>query len=452
MRFGFAAGNLMKLAHLKSFLQVMSTIGLVAQGTVDAVKTIDKRIGHKRKAAHDAGKVVKKKLIQYNKVKEKVDKVNDPEDYSPLAIHGTLTAKNEDISASTFSYHPGKYPKHTYFNKAFCSHGEITDQCGASYTQTIGKKLCVTSGCWYDEGPWLGDGVTVTGDGYYAPRIMSVDNPTDTSRSPLFPTENSPAVSLYPNNGLFIIEGTKTTYEWVNNNIHPCVLTLYDMQACQDQYTPTLEAIDGGFGDYQFRNLYGHDLVDFAGRAGATSAFASNPGHHDLTYTGVENIRANPIMFGIKEAYKFWKIRNVTQIYLQPGGRHEHTVYHKKNWLYDGRKYFVDTRKAGEAYYAIHAFQTTCLYWEAKGLVSKVISTAITNANCVVYDGVNLSMLATNRMYVKQVLPMQDYFTLDCVAGHYGTGQMQQGGPVGNPLHEVETIEEGNPEKEPGID
>jgi hypothetical protein len=349
----------------------------------------------------------KKQKIHHHKdsVEGKLKAIGDPEDNRNIAIHGKFKngPSNSEFTSSTYSYPPGKVSKNrgSRYDRTNCQHGTLTNGYGFTDSWTPGTQLFKTYGRYSDEySPYTGDNFTSLNQ---ITNIFGHNNTLGTSPVAAYPIQ------------LVEIVWQKVEYEFVNNALHPITLVLWDMQATMDQQDGTWN-VNGG------ATLYWDGIVQARDRL-----LGLKPNIAGVLLNAQMNVNSPdfvPYCTGTREAWKFWRAANATQVTLKPGMRHTHTTFHKKNWVYDSRKY-GDITVEDSTYYTIHKFQTTALLVQGRGHVVRIKNNATANAGNVTFDGGEYSMYQKVTTFMRQHVPFQDYFSLDLTAAHTGAANTQ---------------------------
>jgi len=326
---------------------------------------------------------------------------------------------NNDISYSVTKYATGRSNKKSRYDSVNCARGYITDSLGGEFIVDVGKQGFYKMPSWSDE-LFIGTGVAYTRPSEWWGFLPS--NGYVTVSGTKYPVTRQPMLQFVQGKRPWIeCQYQEMETEYVNNNLHPVTLILWDLQAKED--------LDD---DGSPITLINRGILEQG--AGNQSLFSS-------PYFEVgtkENLAFDLMSPCAKLLWKYWHLSNVVQVYLKPGERHVHTTVHRKNWTVNPEITNSDLVNVAPTFYK---FQTTETIVQTIGHVVKVKASAPQDQGLVTIDGSKLIWFTKVKTQLRQTLEKAEFYHLDNTVQHTGVNQFQSGVPgyYGTPIPTGET-------------
>lgn len=278
----------------------------------------------------------------------------------------------DGVSHSKFTYKPKRAPKGSRYDRVNCRHGSFDQKDWGKQSCTVGNAIIVDVGFSKSS---MSNANLLRGN--LADVVLSAEGDAGSTRA----TQLNMAWQ-------------RKTYHFSNINTFATALTLYDV-ICRET------------GDIGPMTTIADDIADFADPSGTTQ---------DIVIAGNTVSRS----FDLQQAKTFrktWTIRHVTKVDLLPGQTHVHQTFFKTNYVYD-----TDAQDDRTVEY-VAGFSHGVIAMAKGKLVHLVADEQPTFANSV------LDAACEYRTYVRQHLPLQDYFyqQIDVWSGTGGAGNTVQG-------------------------
>lgn len=445
-RFGKMLASPKVSAAVMQGLSLARHVGMVA---VDA-------IAHRTRSAMRK-RANTKNVITYKKqrIGSKMNEIADSENYKNLSLRGGININSDEISYSTTVFPAGrKMFSGSSYDRQNCRSATVSNNGFFGMSAPAGRQTW-TERFWWDDA----NGAEVKGADWEAdlPNAGAKDPNRFPRNLSSFAASQGPVTSVTqnPDKEMFEIVWAEEEYQLVNLNTHPCVVTFYDIMPKDDGFIPVAE-LNNSASTNKFLNYLQKDLNVFGGNV-----------KDIIGFNNIYNPAYTPIDIMIREPYKHYRIHNITQIYLKPGMRHIHRVKHRKNWVYDLRKYnnidsSFDTLGGGRVWPAIHKFQSTRTVIQAKGLVGylPVGGFGNTTDTQITVDGCKIACYEKIKFMVREHIPFQEKAYIDLSSqkpglvgqddGPFMPGFAGFGGTISR--DKIVTVEEDDPSLEPGVE